>query len=63
MKRIFVCSPFRGATEHARAANHDVAERACHYVIAQGHAPFAPHLFYPRFLRDADTLERECGMR
>lgn len=63
MKRIFVCSPFRGTSVFGVADNHDMAERACRYVIAQWHAPFAPHLFYPIFLRDGDTLERECGLR
>jgi len=61
MKLIFVCSPFRGADQAEMVANIQRAVEACLYVVRQGHAPFAPHLFYPRFLSDTGA-EREEGI-
>ena len=59
MKRIFVCSPYAGDVEF----NELVAETLCHQVVKMGHAPFAPHLLYPRFLDDQNNAEREIGIR
>jgi len=61
VKRIFVCSPYRGATQGEMLENCKRADDACLYVVRQGHAPFAPHLFYPRFLEDTGA-EREEGL-
>ena len=58
MKRIFVCSRYAGDTVRYQA----VAERLCRRVIEAGHAPFAPHLLYPRVLSDRDPAERELGI-
>ena len=58
MKRIFLCSRYAGDT----VGNEAVAERLCRRVIEAGHAPFAPHLLYPRFLNDEDPSERELGI-
>lgn len=65
MKRVFVCSPFRGADQSEIQNNCTRAERACLYVVRQGHAPFAPHLFYPRFLDDVGVGRNSgiaCGL-
>ena len=58
MKKIFVCSPYSGDIEE----NTRKAEEYCKHVIEQGHAPFAPHLFFTRFLNDSLELEREAGI-
>ena len=58
MKRIFLCSRYAGDT----VRNEAVAERLCRRVVEAGHAPFAPHLLYPRFLNDEDPTERELGI-
>lgn len=58
MKRIFICSRYAGDTVH----NEAIAERLCRKVIEAGHAPFAPHLLYPRFLSDHRREERELGV-
>ena len=58
MKRIFLCSRYAGNT----ANNETVAERLCRKAIEAGHAPFAPHLLYPRFLDDRNVSERELGI-
>lgn len=57
MKRIFICSRYAGDV----AKNEEVAERLCRKVTEEGHAPFAPHLFYTRFLDDNQPQERDLG--
>ena len=58
MKRIFICSRYAGDT----ARNEAVAERLCRKAVEAGHAPFAPHLLYPRFLDDRRREERDLGI-
>lgn len=58
MKRVFVCSPYRGDV----GANVERARRACRAVVAAGHAPLAPHLLMPQFLDDLAPVEREAGI-
>ncbi len=58
MKRIYVCSKYAGDVEH----NVAVARGLCQTVIQAGHAPFAPHLLYTRFLDDSNPNERRAGI-
>jgi len=58
VKRVFVCSPFRGDV----ARNVVVARAACREVVLAGDAPFAPHLLYPEFLDDDVAAERALGI-
>lgn len=58
MKRVFVCSPYRGDV----AANVEVARAACREVLRAGDAPFAPHLLYPDLLDDDVLAERALGI-
>lgn len=58
MRRVFVCSPYRGDV----AANSALARAACREVLRQGDAPFAPHLLYPDLLDDEVPDERALGM-
>ncbi len=68
MKKIFVCSPFRGigSTEEAASKNfrHNIAlaKGVCRYITEKGGVPYCPHLYFPRFLMDSDPDERETGM-
>lgn len=48
MKRIFAMSPFKGATFAEQTLNEARAKAFCRFILDQGHAPFAPHLIYPR---------------
>ena len=57
-KRVFVCSRYAGDV----AQNTETAERLCRMVALAGHAPFAPHLLYTRFLNDGDPAERARGI-
>ena len=60
-KRIFVASALRGDFNK----NIRTAERLCRWVVDKGHAPYAPHLLYTRFMSDDSQEERdfsiECG--
>lgn len=58
MLRVFVCSPLRGDI----VKNQELCRKLCHEVIKQGHAPWAPHLFYTQFLNDGDATERNTGI-
>ena len=58
LRRVFVCSPYRGDV----ARNVAVARAACAQVVREGDAPFAPHLLYPTFLDDASVAERTLGI-
>lgn len=57
-----VCAALRRVLLHS---NMELAKRLCHEVARLGHAPFAPHVFYPLFLDDTIEDERndgiECG--
>ena len=48
MKRIFAMSPFKGTTYAEQAMNEAKAKAFCRFILEKGHAPFAPHLLYPR---------------
>jgi hypothetical protein len=58
MKKIFVCSPFAGEVDK----NVRIAKHLCRMVMDAGHAPFAPHLLYPRFTDDAVPAQRAAGI-
>lgn len=62
MKRIFVASAWRANTPEEAQKNLERAIAACRDVALAGHAPFAPHLFYTRFLDDNTETERAAGM-
>ncbi len=59
MKFIYVASPYAGDVEK----NVAFAKEACEYTRQQGHAFFAPHLFYPEFLDDNISSQREQGLK
>lgn len=63
-RRVFVCSPLRAPDSDARDRNYLRARRLCHQAM-QAHpdvAPFAPHGFYPGFLDDTHSADRERGI-
>ena len=57
-KRVFVCSRYAGDV----ARNIETAQNLCRMIALAGHAPFAPHLLYTRFLDDEEPAERELGI-
>jgi hypothetical protein len=59
MKKVFICSPYAGLI----ARNINVARELCRKVVELGHAPFAPHLFYPQFLDEYKQSDRDAGIQ
>ena len=59
MKRIYICSPLRGAVE----SNIRIAQSMVKLALLKGHAPFAPHLQYPQILSDDVPEYRVIGMQ
>ena len=57
--KVFVCSPFAGAVEE----NIQRARVYCRFALDGGYLPFAPHLFFPQFMDDAKSAERELAIR
>lgn len=58
MKRIYICSPFRGDIE----ANTKKALFYGKIVIATERIPVVPHLYFPQFLDDNNPTERMKGI-
>jgi hypothetical protein len=63
MKKVYICSPFRGRSAKATERNRLAALTYCRFAYEQGCNPFAPHAFYPEFLDDTDAKERKDGLR
>jgi dienelactone hydrolase len=58
MKRIYICSPYRGDV----AGNTKRALTVCRRVALQGMTPIAPHLYCTRYLDDNIDQERHTGL-
>lgn len=61
MKTVFVCSPLKATHRYSVWDNIKYASLCCRLVLKQGHAPFAPHLMYPWFLRSNDPVHQQLG--
>ena len=55
---VFICSPYRGDVE----LNTGIALELCRRAIAVNKIPFAPHLYFTRFIDDADPDQRALGI-
>ena len=60
--RVFICSPYSGASQRAVAVNVNLARKLCRAALLAGHAPFAPHLIYPTELDDGKHEDRVTGI-
>ena len=58
MKKVYICSPYRGDTE----TNIENARKYCRAVVELGYLPIAPHLFFPQFMDDDNPEEREVAI-
>ena len=58
MKKIFICSPFRGNIEE----NTKAAQFFAKVIIGTGRIPIAPHLYFPQLLDEDDPNERMNGI-
>ena len=55
---VYICSPFAGDT----AENIKRAERFCRFAVDRGCIPLAPHLLYPRFMKEPEERENALFM-
>ncbi len=54
MKKVFICSPYRGdVKKHVEQARY-----YSRMAAVCGYCPVTPHLFFPQFLKDDDPQER-----
>lgn len=58
MKRIFICSPYRGDIKE----NTRLARRMGWFATKSGYIPIIPHLVFPQFLDDNNPEERVLGI-
>ena len=58
MKKVFICSPYRGDT----AGNIEQARRFSRMAALCGYCPVTPHLLFPQFLEDGQPEERILGI-
>lgn len=58
MKKVFICSPFRGDVEK----NSLRAVGYCRQAYEEGCLPIAPHLLFPQFLNEDSLKERADGI-
>ena len=56
--RVYIASPFKGDT----VTNVQNALRYCRYVVECGCFPIAPHCYFPRFMDDANPIQRELAL-
>ena len=58
MKKIFICSPFRGDIK----VNTEKAKFYAGVLAKSGNIPIAPHLYFPMFLDENSATERMMGI-
>lgn len=59
LKKVFICSPYRGDIE----TNIQKARQAARIAVGCGCLPIAPHLYFPAILDDSDEHERIEGIK
>jgi len=55
---VYICSPFAGDIE----TNTKNARAFCKFAVGQQAIPFAPHLLFPQFMNDNNSIERQQAM-
>jgi len=58
MRKVFICSPYRGNIEE----NTKAATFFAKIIIGTGRIPIAPHLYFPQFLDEDNPNERMNGI-
>ena len=58
MKKVFVCSPYRGDIEK----NRNAALRYCRTLSSYGWVPVAPHLYFPQFMDEKSAFMRHAAI-
>ena len=55
---VYICSPYAGNV----TANVENARRYSRFAVDAGYIPIAPHLYFPRFMNDANPRERDLAL-
>ncbi len=55
---VYICSPYAGDIEN----NVKSAQGYSRFAVDKGYIPIAPHLLFPQFLNDSDSVERKLGL-
>ena len=55
---VYICSPYAGDVK----ANVLNTRRYCRFAVDTGYIPIAPHLYFPRFMNDANPRERDLAL-
>lgn len=55
---VYICSPFAGNRER----NAERARDYCRFAVSKNCIPIAPHLFFPQFMEEDDSAQRELGI-
>ncbi len=55
---VFICSPYADDP----VGNERRALRYCQFAVRRGCIPIAPHLYFTRFLDEANPQDRELGL-
>lgn len=58
MKKVFICSPYRGNITE----NEAKALTYCWRAVAKGYLPYAPHLYFTQLLDDNNPTQRDAGI-
>lgn len=70
MKKIFICSPFRGADCCPNRYLHgsqiitghiEIARLLCKTIVTDKILPIAPHIYLTQFLDDNNPIQRQVG--
>ena len=62
MKRIYICSPYKGKTYNVEK-HKQLARVYCRMAWDKGFFPIAPHLYLPQFLDDWSKTERSAALK
>lgn len=62
MKRIYVCSPYKGQTLNEITENKQYAATLTRACLVSGNIPVTPHLYLTAALDDNNVQERQIGL-
>lgn len=55
---VYICSPLSGDVE----SNQAKTRRYCRFAVDTGYIPLAPHLYFPQFMNDQSSKERNLAL-
>ncbi len=58
MKKVFICSPYRGDIEQNRLN----ALKYARHAVLEGYLPIVPHIYFTQFLDENSPEERAQGI-